>query len=89
MACRLGIVMKCDQCGAGLPHRTETCPSCGRDVSAITKTGDVLERKGEATVDLRKKVGKGAVSVGGRALSGLGSLAKKGGKKLQDAGEKK
>lgn len=80
--------MKCDQCGAELPHRAETCPSCGRDVSGIAKAGDALERTGEATVDLGKKVGKGALNVGGKALSGLGSLAKKGGKKLEEAGKK-
>lgn len=81
--------MKCDQCGTELPHRADVCPSCGKDVSAITKTGDALERGGEATVDLGKKVGKGAVKVGGKALSGLGSLAKKGGKKLAGEEEQK
>ncbi len=71
--------MKCEHCGAELPHGASACPACGADVGLMTKTGDVAERTGEATV----KVGKGAVKLGGKALSGLGNVAKKAGKKLE------
>ena len=39
-------------------------------------------------MDVGKKVGMGALKVGEKALSGTGSLAKKGGTKLEEAGEK-
>lgn len=48
----------------------------------------MAERTGEATVDVGKKVGKGALKLGGKAPSGVGSLAKKAGKKLEGEEEK-
>ena len=75
--------MRCEHCGAELPQGAGTCPVCGKEVGLLTKTGDVAERTGEATVDAGKKVGKGALKLGGKALSGVGSLAKKAGKKLE------
>ena len=81
--------MNCEHCGAELPQGAATCPSCGQTVGLMTKTGDVAERAGEATVDVGKKVGKGALKIGGKALSGVGTLAKKAGKKLEEDGEKK
>ena len=81
--------MNCEHCGAELPPGAGTCPSCGQAVGMMTKTGDVAERAGEKTVEVGTKVGKGALKLGGKAVSGLGSLAKKGGKKLQEAGEDK
>lgn len=81
--------MNCEHCGAELPQGAATCPSCGQTVGLMTKTGDVAERAGEATVDVGKKVGKGALKIGGKALSGVGTLAKRAGKKLEEEGEKK
>ena len=66
-----------------------TCPSCGHTVGMLTKTGDVAERAGEKTLEVGKTVGKGALRLGGKALSGVGSLAKKAGKKVEEAGEEK
>ena len=80
--------MNCEHCGAELPPGAESCPSCGQAVGLMTKTGDVAERAGEKTVEVGKKVGKGALRLGGKALSGVGSLTKKAGKKLEEAGEK-
>ena len=48
----------------------------------------MAERTGEATVDVGKKVGKGALKLGGKAPSGGGSLAKKAGKKPEGEEEK-
>ena len=81
--------MRCEQCGAELPQGAGTCPSCGHAVGLLTKTGDVAERAGEKTVEVGKTVGKGALRFGGKAVGGLGSLAKKAGKKIEEAGEEK
>ena len=81
--------MKCEHCRAELPAGAEKCPSCGKAVGLLTKTGDFAERSGEATVDVGKKVGRGALKLGGQALTGLGNVTKKAGKKLEDAGEEK
>ena len=81
--------MNCEHCGAELPQGVRACPACGKEVRLLTKTGDVAERTGEATVEVGKKVGKGALRIGGKALSGVGSLAKKTGKKLEDEGKRK
>jgi hypothetical protein len=87
-AFRLGIAMKCDQSGTELPHRAETCPNCGRDVSTITKTGDAVERTGEVTVDVGKKVGKCAVKVGGTGAVRFWLPREEGGQEAEDVGEK-
>jgi len=79
--------INCEHCGAELPPGAGTCPVCGKAVGMLTKTGGVAEREGEAIVDVGTKVGNGAFKLGGRALSGVGSLAKKAGKKLE--GEEK
>ncbi len=79
--------MKCEHCGADLPHGASACPRCGATVGLTTKTGDLAERTGEAAVDVGKKVGKEGLKLGGQALSGVGDLAKKAGKKLE--GEKR
>ncbi len=81
--------MNCEHCGAELPAGAKACPACGAEVGLMTKTGDLAERTGEATVDVGKKVGKGALKLGGKGLSAVGGLAKKAGKKLEDAGEEK
>ncbi len=81
--------MNCEHCGAELPAGAKTCPACGAELGLLTRTGDVAERTGEATVDVGKKVGKGALRLGGKGLSAVGGLAKKAGKKLEDAGEEK
>ncbi len=81
--------MNCEHCGAELPSGAGTCPACGAEVGLLTKTGDVAERTGEKTVDVGKKVGKGALRLGGKALAGVGGLAKKAGKKVEEAGEEK
>ena len=49
--------MNCEHCGAELPQGAKTCPACGTELGLLTKTGDVAERTGEATVDVGKKVG--------------------------------
>ena len=81
--------MNCEHCGAELPAGAGTCPSCGRAVGMLTKTGDVAERAADTTVDVGKKGGKGALRLGGKALSGVGTLAKRAGKKIGEAGEEK
>ncbi len=81
--------MNCEHCGAELPQAAKTCPACGAEVGLLTKTGDVAERTGEKTVEVGKTVGKGALRLGGKAVGGLGSLAKKAGKKMEEAGEEK
>ena len=81
--------MNCEHCGAELPAGAGTCPACGQAVGMLTKTGDVAERAGEKTVDVGKKVGKGALRLGGKGLSAVGGLAKKAGKKAEEAGENK
>jgi len=81
--------MKCEHCGGELPDNAKACPSCGKAVGLLTKTGDVAEQTGEAVVDVTKKVGKGALRLGGKALTGLGNVTKKAGKKIQEAGEEK
>ena len=81
--------MNCERCGAELPPGAGTCPSCGQAVGVLTKTGDGAERTGEAAVDVGKKVGKGALRLGGKGLSAVGGLAKKAGKKVEEAGEDK
>ncbi len=81
--------MNCEHCGADLPQAAKTCPACGAEVGLLTKTGDVAERTGEKTVEVGKTVGKGALRLGGKAVGGLGSLAKKAGKKMEEAGEEK
>jgi zinc-ribbon domain len=81
--------MNCEHCGAELPQAAKTCPACGKEVGLLTKTGDVAERTGEVTVDVGKKVGKGALKLGGKALTGIGSLSKKAGKKLEGEEEEK
>ncbi len=80
--------MNCEHCGAELAPGAGTCPACGKEQGLLTKTGDVAERTGEATVDVGKKVGKGALRLGGKGLSAVGGLAKKAGKKLEETGEK-
>ena len=79
--------MRCSQCGAELPHGANSCTNCGAPVDATTKVGDTAQRTSEVAVDVGKKVGKGALKLGGKALAGAGSLAKKAGKKLEDAGK--
>lgn len=81
--------MNCEHCGAELPQGAATCPACGQEVGLLTKTGDVAERTGEKGVEVGKKVGKGALRLGGKALSGVGTLAKKAGKKAEELGEEK
>jgi hypothetical protein len=81
--------LNCGHCGAELPQGAKSCPACGTEVGLLTKTGDVAERTGEKTVEVGKQVGKGALRLGGKALSGVGTLAKKAGKKLEEEGEKK
>ncbi len=81
--------MKCEHCGAELPAGANHCPGCGHEVGVLTKTGDVAERAGEKTVEVGKAVGKGALRLGGKALTGLGNVTKKAGKKLSEAGEEK
>ncbi len=81
--------MNCEHCGAELPQAAKTCPACGAEVGLLTKTGDVAERTGEKTVEVGKTVGKGALRLGGKAVGGLGSLAKKVGKKMEETGEEK
>lgn len=81
--------MNREHCGAVLSQAAKMCPACGKEVGLLTKTGDVAERTGEATVDVGKKVGKGALKLGGKALSGVGSLTRKVGKKLEGEEEKK
>ncbi len=81
--------MNCEHCGAELPAAAKTCPACGKEVGLLTKTGDVAERTGEKTVEVGKTVGKGALRLGGKGLSAVGGLAKKAGKKAEDAGEEK
>ncbi len=81
--------MNCEHCGAELPAGAATCPACGKEQGLLTKTGDVAERTGEKTVDVGKKVGKGALKLGGKGLSAVGGLAKKAGKKMEEAGEDK
>lgn len=80
--------MKCEHCGAELAPGAETCAACGKEQGLLTMTGDVAERTGEAAVDVGKKVGKGALKLGGKGLSAVGGLAKKAGKKLEETGEK-
>ena len=81
--------MNCEKCGSEMLHGANNCPNCGAPVGVVGKTGDTLEQAGEKSIEVGKKVGKGAVRIGGKALSGVGSLAKKGGKKLQDIGAEK
>lgn len=81
--------MNCEHCGAELPQGAKSCPACGAEVGLLTKTGDVAERTGEKTVEVGKTVGKGALRLGGKAVGGLGSLAKKAGKKIEETGEEK
>lgn len=81
--------MNCEHCGAELPQGAKTCPACGTELGLLTKTGDVAERTGEATVDVGKKLGKGALKLGGKGLSAVGGLAKKAGKKAEEVGEEK
>lgn len=81
--------MHCEHCGAELPAGASTCPSCGHAVGTLTKTGDLAERTGEKTVEVGKVVGKGALRLGGKGLSAVGGLAKKAGKKVEEAGEEK
>lgn len=81
--------MNCEHCGAGLPAGVQTCPACGAEVGMLTRTGDVAERTGAATLDVGKKVGKGALKLGGKGLSAVGGLAKKAGKKLEGEEEEK
>lgn len=81
--------MRCEHCGAELPQGARSCPSCGKEVGLLTKTGDVAERTGEKTVEVGKTVGKGALKLGGKGLSAVGGLAKKAGKKLEGEEEEK
>ncbi len=81
--------MNCEHCGAELPDAAKTCPACGKEVGMLTRTGDVAERTGEKTVEVGKAVGKGALRLGGKGLSAVGGLAKKAGKKAEEAGEEK
>ncbi len=81
--------MNCERCGAELPQGAGSCPSCGQTVGMLSKTGDMAERTGEKTLEVGKTVGKGALRLGGKAVGGLGSLAKKAGKKMEEAGEEK
>jgi hypothetical protein len=81
--------MNCEHCGAELPQAAKTCPACGEEVGFLTKTGDAAERTGEATVDVGKKVGKGALKLGGKGLSAVGGFAKKAGKNLEGEEEEK
>jgi len=62
----------------------ELCPGCGAKLSATTKTLDTLEAGGEKTVDVGKKIGKGALRVTGKAFSKLGEAAQKAGKKKEE-----
>jgi len=76
--------MKCEHCGTELKTFAEFCPGCGAKLSATTKTIDTAEAAGEKTVDVGKKVGKGALRVTGKAFSKLGDAAQKVGKKKEE-----
>ena len=79
--------MKCEKCGMELQTFGEFCPGCGAKLSVTTKTLDTVEAAGEKTIDVGKKVGKGALRITGKALSKVGEGAKKAGKKIKEAGE--
>jgi len=88
--------MECSNCGKELPKGgAEYCPSCGVQVSTVTKGMAVVEEAGEKTYELAKTgagkakpLAKKAVKLTGEALQKVGTEAKKIGKKLEEKGEK-
>ena len=80
--------MKCEKCGMELQTWGEFCPGCGAKLSATTKTLDTFEAGGEKTVEVGKKVGKGALRFTGKAFSKVGEAAQKVGKKDKKEDEK-
>ncbi len=48
---------------------------------------DTMEAAGEKTVEVTKKMGKGALRITGKAFSKMGEVTEKAGKKIKKAGE--